>query len=224
MLLYETEKTSSMKRSERLKLKLLRFRQISSFNKSQGVIFLSQHASKIVLPFIKTRNFEIINFGVSPRFKNNKRFNKLKPQKLLYVSSIHTYKNQIHLVKAIELLINENINIELTLVGPILCNLYWKDLKKLINKINNSKECIKHYDFIDHAQIHHMYNINDIFVFPSTCENMPNILLEAMASKIPILSSNLSPMPEFLKKNAIYFDPDNVVSIKNKILYSLKKL
>ena len=31
-------------------------------------------------------------------------------------------------------------------------------------------------------------------------------------------------MPEFLKKNAIYFDPDDIHSIVKKILYSSKKI
>ena len=45
---------------------------------------------------------------------------------------------------------------------------------------------------------------------------MPNILFEAMASGLPILSSKNDPMPEFLKKNAIYFDPDDIHSIVKK--------
>ena len=53
---------------------------------------------------------------------------------------------------------------------------------------------------------------------------MPNILFEAMASGLPILSSKNDPMPEFLKKNAIYFDPDDIHSIVKKILYSSKKI
>ena len=37
------------------------------------------------------------------------------------------------------------------------------------------------------------------FIFASTCENMPNILIEGMSSGLPILCSNYLPMPEFLK-------------------------
>ena len=39
------------------------------------------------------------------------------------------------------------------------------------------------------------YQKVDMFVFPSTCENMPVILLEAMTSEIPIASSDRVPMP-----------------------------
>ena len=37
-----------------------------------------------------------------------------------------------------------------------------------------------------------------------------------MASGLPILSSKNDPMPEFLKKNAIYFDPDDIIRCKKK--------
>jgi glycosyltransferase involved in cell wall biosynthesis len=222
MLLYEEEKTLGMSIPEKLKFKLLKYRQIKSFNRSEGVIFLSRHASKIVLPLIKTKNNEIINFGISDRFKNEqRRAERIKPHSLLYVSSIHTYKNQLNLIKAVEILIKSGINIELTLVGPIINKSYWNKIALKISQINNGLNCIKHIDYIDHDKIQYIYNSNDLFVFPSICENMPNILIEAIASKIPILSSNFEPMPEFLKDNALYFDPNCVSSIKDQIIFAI---
>jgi glycosyltransferase involved in cell wall biosynthesis len=44
-------------------------------------------------------------------------------------------------------------------------------------------------------------------VFASSCENLPNILLEAMASGLPIACSNRLPMPEVLGPAGVYFDP-----------------
>jgi len=222
MLLYEEEKTMGMSILDKLKFKLLKIRQIKSFNSSKGVIFLSKHASNTVLPLIKTKNNEIINFGISDRFKYESReMHRIKPFKLLYVSTIHTYKNQLNLIKGVEILIKSGINIELTLVGPIINKSYWNKIASKISQINNGVNYIKHIDFIDHEKIHNVYNSNDLFLFPSTCENMPNILIEAMASKIPILSSNFEPMPEFLKDNALYFDPNCILSIKDQILFAI---
>ena len=42
---------------------------------------------------------------------------------------------------------------------------------------------------------------------------MPNILLEAMASGLPICSSSYGPMPEILGDAGVYFDPLNVDSV-----------
>ena len=46
---------------------------------------------------------------------------------------------------------------------------------------------------------------------------MPNVLIEAMSSGLPILCSNYQPMPEFLKKGGIYFDPLSKKSIKEAV-------
>lgn len=222
MLLYEVEKTMGMSILEKLKFKLLKYRQIRCFNRSKGVIFLSKHALKIVLPLISIKNNEVINFGISNRFKNENRYMfRTNPSKLLYISSIHTYKNQLNLINAVEILIKSGINIELTLVGPILNSSYWNQIVRKITEINNGRNYIRHIDYIDYEKIHDAYNSNDLFIFPSICENMPNILIEAIASKIPILASDIQPMPEFLEDNAIFFDPYSILSIKSKILFSI---
>jgi glycosyltransferase involved in cell wall biosynthesis len=46
---------------------------------------------------------------------------------------------------------------------------------------------------------------------------MPNILLEAMASGLPIASSDRGPMPEILKDGGVYFNPENIHSISGAI-------
>jgi glycosyltransferase involved in cell wall biosynthesis len=49
-----------------------------------------------------------------------------------------------------------------------------------------------------------------VFVFASSCENMPNILLEAMSAGLPIACSDRGPMPEILGEGGCYFDPESV--------------
>ena len=51
---------------------------------------------------------------------------------------------------------------------------------------------------------------------------MPNTLIEAMSSGLPILSSNYPPMPEFLGSAGIYFDPLSKISIKASVLKILE--
>jgi glycosyltransferase involved in cell wall biosynthesis len=56
--------------------------------------------------------------------------------------------------------------------------------------------------------LHHRYAQADLGLFASSCENMPNILLETMASGLPIACSRLGPMPEVLGDAGVYFDPE----------------
>lgn len=72
-------------------------------------------------------------------------------------------------------------------------------------------EVVEGVPFSDMPSIYHQA---DIFLFASSCENMPNILLEAMAAGLPIICSRLGPMTEVLGNAGRYFDPESVESIE----------
>jgi glycosyltransferase involved in cell wall biosynthesis len=57
----------------------------------------------------------------------------------------------------------------------------------------------------------------DIFIFASSCENMPNTLVEAMAAGLPIACSDRGPMPEVLQDGGVYFDPESPASIARAV-------
>ena len=71
---------------------------------------------------------------------------------------------------------------------------------------------------MNYEKIQRYYKKNDIGVFASSCENMPNILIEMMSSKLPIACSNMGPMREILKDGGMYFNPHNLKSIISCIL------
>ena len=93
-----------------LKLKILYFTQKFSFKFSKGVIFLHQVSKKIILDKIgKIRGeSKIIAHGLNLNrsFKKKKYTNK--KYRLIYVSNIDYYKNQIFLLKALDLFIEKN--------------------------------------------------------------------------------------------------------------------
>jgi glycosyltransferase involved in cell wall biosynthesis len=51
-------------------------------------------------------------------------------------------------------------------------------------------------------------------VFASSCENCPNIMLEALASGRPLLASDVAPMPEFGGQHIGYFSPFDPSSLE----------
>jgi glycosyltransferase involved in cell wall biosynthesis len=65
----------------------------------------------------------------------------------------------------------------------------------------------------DPALLPDLISQSNIFIFASSCENMPNSLVEAMAVGPPIACSNRGPMPEVLCDGGLYFDPENHHSI-----------
>jgi glycosyltransferase involved in cell wall biosynthesis len=51
------------------------------------------------------------------------------------------------------------------------------------------------------SQIQFFYSAADIFVLPSHSEGSPNVLLEAMAAKVPIVATNVGGVPEIVQDN-----------------------
>jgi len=72
------------------------------------------------------------------------------------------------------------------------------------------------------------YSIFDLFVFPTLWEGMPYVLLEAMASRLPIICSSIPGILEIIKPNhsALTFNPYDMDDLFQKIsvLYQNNKM
>ncbi|MEQ9619505.1 MAG: MSMEG_0565 family glycosyltransferase [Deltaproteobacteria bacterium] len=74
------------------------------------------------------------------------------------------------------------------------------------------------------AEMSLLYNAADVFVFPSVKEGWGLVLLEAMAAGVPVISSNIEPMTEFLEdgKNSVLIYPDDYKALAHQILMVLE--
>jgi glycosyltransferase involved in cell wall biosynthesis len=226
MLLFDNREMSRFKMLStfRIKLEILSFIQKKCFENSDGLIFISQYAQREILNKItlnKKIPIKLINFGVENILESDSNCkNVLIPNstfKFLYVSPVWRYKHQCNVVKAICKIRELGYNISLDLVGSDDDRLYSNKLRKLLES-NGSKDFITWHKKIGLSEVKKYYRSADAFIFASTCENMPNILLEAMSARLPIACSNSDPMPEFLMNSALYFDPEDVDSIINVLL------
>jgi glycosyltransferase involved in cell wall biosynthesis len=78
-------------------------------------------------------------------------------------------------------------------------------------------EFVVQHEFVPQAELPRYFCEADVFVFASSCENMPNTLVEAMASGIPIACASRGPMPEVLEHGGVYFDPEQPQSIAQAV-------
>ena len=53
---------------------------------------------------------------------------------------------------------------------------------------------------------------------------MPNILIESMASGLPIACSEKMPMPEFLEDGGVYFNANSIKSIEDSLICLINNL
>jgi glycosyltransferase involved in cell wall biosynthesis len=60
-----------------------------------------------------------------------------------------------------------------------------------------------------------MFSIADLFVLPSLSEGSPNVLLESMAAKVPIVATNVGGVPEHVSngETAILVPPADSASL-----------
>ena len=203
---------------KKIRLILLKYIQAWSLSKSNGTIFLTSYASKVIQDFTgELSNTKIIPHGVGENFRVKKSQVKNKSVakdliKCIYVSNVAPYKHQWNLVKAIKILKDKGYKIELLLVGGGE-GIAQKKLEDEIIKHDSKLNFIQQLDFIKHSEIPDLLLKSDIFVFASSCENMPNTLIEGMAAGLKIACSNRGPMPEVLQDGGYYFDPESPISI-----------
>lgn len=209
-----------------LKLLALRYVQSRSFKKSNGIIFLTQYARDKVTKLTNKLDgvMHIIPHGVDERFMNAPRpqygietYNSAKPYRLLYVSTVDLYKHQWNVVEAVAKLRSMGYPLILNLVGSA----YPSALRVLNAKSDNYEDhekWLSYHGQIPFNELHKLYVQADLGIFASSCENMPNILLEMMASGLPIACSDRGPMPEILVDAGVYFDPEKVDQIMDALL------
>lgn len=221
ILPFEDNEMKKLNLKMKIKMNLLYHLFKYSIKVSKNVIFLSNFSKNLILKKTKLQNisYKIINHGVEPiKFTKLKKVNKNSKYKILYVSSFYTYKNHIYLLSVFNRLCNNYSNIELIFVGNH--NEYLK--KTIIPKIKNYKNIFLNNNlfiknFIPMNKIFKIYQDSNLFVFPSTCENFPNILIEALSSGRPVLSSNYGPMKEIIKERSFLFSTNSETELYNKI-------
>ena len=212
--------------SMHLKMLLLRAGQASTFRRADGVIFLNDYARDVVLEATGplAARTAIVPHGVHDAFRRAPRpqepaaaYGPDRPFRLLYVSNIEPYKHQWHVVDAVARLRARGLPIALELVGhsyPVAR----PRLDAALAAATTAGEdrggaAIRYTGPAAHAALVRHYHDADAFVFASSCENMPNILLEAMAAGLPIACADRGPMPGVLGDAGLYFDPEAPATI-----------
>lgn len=209
----------------RLKLLLLRHVQSRSLQSADGVIFLTQYARSVIARMLGSviKNSALIPHGVGPRFFHPPRpqrqfsdYSPIDPFRALYVSILMPYKHQAEVACAAAILRVEGLPIEMTFIGAPWGD-YGRKFVKLLSDLDPKREFLHWAGGEPFETIHGFYQHADAFVFASTCENLPNILIEAMAAGLPIAGSDRGPVREILGDSGLYFDAEAPNSIADSL-------
>jgi glycosyltransferase involved in cell wall biosynthesis len=203
--------------SRRGRFELLRKLGIVSARLAKRVIFISDFARDFILPQLGIDAVKVrrIYMGRDLRFNPEARAGSdaiatrlgIRSPYVLSVSQFYFYKNFVELVIGFaraRRAIPEKV--ELVIAGEE----YDKDYADLVRRTavrEGVADCVRMVGQVPYTDLPALYAGAELFVFPSACENFPNILIEGMASGIPTISSNRASMPELAGDGACYFDP-----------------
>ena len=122
-------------------------------------------------------------------------FKKFKGLKILNIGRLTDQKDQMTLVKSLEILKKKNLNFRCVIIGGGA----FKDV--LLDEIKrvNLRKNIKLIGFKNHAEQY--LSQSDIFVLSSKYEGLPNVLIESQKYGVPIISSNCPTGPNEILMN-----------------------
>lgn len=193
-----------------------------SAQKARMIITLSEHSRKDILkiiPGITEDKVKVIAPGITPIFRRIESPNDIKDIKMkfhirdkfmLSVCQTHKRKNLGRLIEAFyQLKVNKQIPHQLIIAGGK--GDAYDELISIINEKNIPDVIITGY--ISDSEVCLLYNSAEMMVYPSLFEGYGFPVIEAMACGTPVITSNISSLPEAAGDAAILINPYSVSEI-----------
>jgi glycosyltransferase involved in cell wall biosynthesis len=134
---------------------------------------------------------------------------------VLYVGNIKPHKNLVRLIEAFAALRQRGFDdLKLVIIGDEISKL------PALRRAVHGHKLHKHVRFLGYLaddMLAIFYRLAAVFVFPSLYEGFGLPPLEAMASGTPVVTSNVSSLPEVTGGAAVLVDPYDVGSITDGI-------
>lgn len=196
-------------------------------NTSKKIITVSDYEKENIRNCFRLAEHHIktVHNGVSNQFLQNldpeyiqkvKEALNLPDNYLFHIANKDPRKNTKRIVKAFQkFLRNENKDLKLVMLG---CKDV--DLKVLLKEINATDvyNNIVLPGYVSDQDLPIMYQLAEVFLFPSLKEGFGIPIIEAMASKVPVITSNISAMPEVAGDAAHLVNPHSIDEIYNGIV------
>ena len=194
------------------------------WNNSSHVVANSLSLQETCKQFSPKHSIEIISNGVDTElFYPNKNKNATSSEvQLLFISRLMPQKGIDTLINACNVLNQRGItNYKLTIVGEG----HLKGLMFSLIEKYRIREKINYLGWKDLDELPDIYRKADIFILPSVMEGMPSVVLQAMASGLPIIASRVKGFEEVLEENvnglfAEYNNPGQFANAIEKLIES----
>ena len=198
--------------------------------KANKIVTVSNFSKKDIITTYKINEdkIDVVYNGVNPIFKpiidKLKEKNKLKythgSEYFLYVGALNPRKNIVNLIKAFELYKQKKSTTKLLIVGKRMH--LSSEMKKVLDDCNKKNDIIFFSDLNTNI-IHQLIGSAKALLLISKFEGFGIPIIEAMACKTPVITSNTTSMPEIAKDFATLVNPNNVKDIADAMQMKDKK-
>lgn len=178
----------------------------ASIKAADAVIADSKNTKQDIINYLGTRpeKIKVIPLAASEIFQkihNREELDRVKlkyslPEEyMLFVGTIEPRKNLERLLKAYKQVIDRRTDLphQLVMVGRL--GWLYKDILRIYHDLGMGNR-VKLLGYVDEEDMSAIYNGAALFVYPSLYEGFGLPVLEAMACGIPVITSNISSLPE----------------------------
>lgn len=211
------------------KFKKYYFSRIENFKKADLLFSISESSSQEAISYLNVEKEKVVNIfaAVDDMFcinnydeeytKNIKAKFSIKNKFLLYTGATDERKNHNRLIKAYSLL-SPAIRKEYQLViAGGMPDEHYNSFKRTIKNSGLGKGDVVFTHRVSDEYFIALYNLCDLYIFPSWHEGFGLPVLEAMKCGAPVIGSEVSSIPEVIDNKAALFNPFDEKSIANKI-------
>jgi glycosyltransferase involved in cell wall biosynthesis len=196
----------------------------SALRKTSQVITVSESSRSDLETHLglDSDRISVIPEGVDPRFSPTsapnghevlKKYGVTSPY-LLYVGALNGRKNIARMLEAFSIAREQHPDYTLVIAGKK----QWKT-KSIDEAMSNRdlQRTVHFTGYVDDDDLPELYRSATAFLFPSLYEGFGLPPLEAMACGTPVITSDISSLPEVMGNAALMVDPLDVLSLSNAI-------
>lgn len=178
------------------------------FEEAQFLIAISHYTKSQILKIVR-RDVTVIPLGINLDQFPFKEHPIKEPLRILSVGRLHPNKGFETLLNAVK-----DLNAIVTIVGDGPDREHLEKIKSPNVQLVGAK---------NHQEVQRLYQENDLFVLASYAEGLPVVLMEAMASGLPVITTTVNAITELVEngKTGLLVAPSNSEQLKEKIQYAI---
>ena len=189
--------------------------RIANVTADYGMILNREAWSYVLLRYDRDpQRFWHVPNGVEDRFFLCREYPAAIPPRILFVGTWLEQRGTYYLAEALERLAEKLVDLQMTLAGT---SVPFENVASAFHPSLHRR--LRVLPFVPGAEMTRIYLAHDIFVFPSLMEGTPLTLLEAMASGMPVVTTETCGMTDVVRDrvNGLLVPPANSSALASAI-------